>query len=60
MVKKNSFSLTISLKHYKPSKDLHLWLFKKLYTIWSSGIPATDSIELKQQLHESDCFSILA
>jgi len=53
MVKKNSFSLTISLKHYKPSKDLHLWLFKKLYTIWSSGIPATDSIELKQQLHES-------
>ena len=25
-----------------------------------SGIPATDSMELKKQLHEHDCHSILA
>lgn len=61
MVKKKSFSLTISLKPYKPSRGLHFYLFKKKpHTICYSGIPATDSMELKQQLHDRDCLSILA
>ena len=33
---------------------------KKPHTICYSGIPATDSMELKQQLHDRDCLSILA